>query len=185
MVIRQAAKSDAQTLSALAQKTFSDAFGESMSAPDLAAHLEKNLSIAKIEQLLEQDTLLVAEIDGRMVGFVQFGKRDPSTKLGTSFEQADSDTDQELRRLYVLREFQNRKIGAQLMNAALNHPRMKNAPRIFLDVWEHNHSAQRFYKRYGFQVIGARNFEVASGAETSNDLIMVRFRAGSSLRAAN
>lgn len=185
MVIRQALPSDARTLSALAQKTYADAFGESMRASDLAAHLEKNLSIAKIEQLLKQDTILVAEIDARMVGFVQFGKCDPSTKLGTSFEQADSDTDQELRRLYVLSEFQNRKIGAQLMNAALNHPRMKNAPRIFLDVWEQNHGAQRFYQRYGFRVIGERKFEVESGAETSNDLIMVRFRAGSSLRAAN
>lgn len=185
MVIRQALPSDARTLSALAQKTYADAFGDSMSASDLAAHLEKNLSIAKIEQLLEQDTLLVAEIDGRMVGFVQFGKCDPSTKLGTSFEQADSETDQELRRLYVLREFQNRKIGAQLMNAALNHPRMKNAPRIFLDVWEHNHGAQHFYQRYGFRVIGERKFEVESGAETSADLIMVRSSAESYSRAAS
>lgn len=156
-----------------------------MSAGDLRAHLEKNLAAKNFARMLEQDTILVVEIDGRMVGFVQFGKCDPSTKLGTSFEQADSETDQELQRLYVLREFQNRKIGAQLMEAALNHPRMKNASRIFLDVWEHNLGAQRFYQRFGFQVIGERKFEVESGAETSADLIMVRSGAESYSRAAS
>ena len=44
--------------------------------------------------------------------------------------------------------------------------------RIFLDVWEHNPGATQFYERYGFVVIGDRSFAVASGAETSLDLIM-------------
>jgi len=164
MVIRQAAQNDTQALSALAQKTFSDAFGDSMSASDLAAHLQKNLSIESVERMLDKDTIFVAEQDGRMIGLAQFGRCD--------FEQADSETDQELRRLYVLREFQNQRIGAQLMNEALNHPRMKNAPRIFLDVWERNLGAQRFYERYGFCVVGEQKFVVESDAETSNDLIM-------------
>ena len=43
--------------------------------------------------------------------------------------------------------------------------------RIFLDVWEHNPGARRFYERYGFVVVGDRSFAVASGAETSLDLI--------------
>jgi ribosomal protein S18 acetylase RimI-like enzyme len=60
--------------------------------------------------------------------------------------------------------------------AALSHPRMENAAGIYLDVWEHNQGAQRFYQRFGFQVIGSRAFEVESGAETSLDLIMVRHK---------
>jgi len=42
------------------------------------------------------------------------------------------------------------------------------------DVWEHNHGAQRFYRRYGFEVVGTRAFEVESGAATSLDLVMMR-----------
>ena len=53
---------------------------------------------------------------------------------------------------------------------------MNSAAIITLDVWEHNHGAQRFYQRYGFEVIGARAFEVESGEETSLDLIMARRR---------
>ncbi len=164
MKIRPATPHDTRALSQLARQTYADAFGASMSGADLRAHLEKNLSVENFAHMLSADTILVAEQDGRLIGYVQFGKCD--------LEQANAETDYELRRLYVQREFQNQNIGAQLMNVALEHPRMQNAPRIFLDVWEHNHGAQRFYKRFGFQVVGARKFEVASGAETSADLIM-------------
>jgi diamine N-acetyltransferase len=81
-----------------------------------------------------------------------------------------------LRRLYVLSAFQNQGLGSKLLQAALEHPALKNAEHIYLDVWEHNHGAQRLYKRHGFAVIGQRKFMVASGAETSFDLIMVRQR---------
>ena len=43
-----------------------------------------------------------------------------------------------------------------------------------MDVWEHNHGAQRFYSRYGFEVVGSRRFEVASGVQMDLDLVMVR-----------
>lgn len=164
MVIRQTTQNDARALSELAQETYADAFGATMSVEDLRAHLQKNLSVENVARILDADTILVAERDARLLGFVQFGKCD--------YVEANPETDYELRRLYILREFQNQNIGAQLMEAALNHPRMKSAPRIFLDVWEHNHGAQRFYQRYGFQVIGERKFEVESGAETDADLVM-------------
>jgi len=96
---------------------------------------------------------------------VQFGAAKPS---------AADENDQELRRLYVHPEFQNRGYGTLLMEAALRHPRMSGARSIYLDVWEHNLGAQRFYRRYGFKVIGTRAFEVESGAATSLDLIMAR-----------
>jgi ribosomal protein S18 acetylase RimI-like enzyme len=60
------------------------------------------------------------------------------------------------------------------MEAALAHPQLKEARSIYLDVWERNHEALRFYRRYGFDVVGAHRFEVASGAPTDLDLIMVR-----------
>src|SRR5262245_32390702 len=120
MLIRTATLEEAPALAELARRTYADAFGGSMSAPDLAAHLEKNLSTEKIAEMLAADTFLLAEADGRMVGYVQFGRCD--------FEQADQATDQELRRLYVLAEYQNRGVGTQLIEAALEQPGMKDAP---------------------------------------------------------
>ena len=163
--IRNARIPDAHSLSALAMQTYAEAFGHSFSPADLAAHLEKNLSPKNFERMLEEDTFRVAETDGRAVGFIQFGCGNLETDSGNA---------QELRRLYVLADFQNIGIGTQLMNAALESPEIKNAASVFLDVWEHNLGAQRFYARYGFVVTGKCEFVVESGAETSCDLIMVR-----------
>jgi len=161
VTIRQASRADAQALSALAVETYTAAFGHSMSAEDLSAQLAKTLTPARCEQYIKEDTVLLAEVDGFLAGYVQFG--------------ASGITDcAELRRLYVLARYQNQGIGAQLMEAALACPVLCAALRIQLDVWEHNHGAIRFYERFGFVVVGEQKFTVASGAETSLDLIMVR-----------
>ncbi|NJM41686.1 MAG: GNAT family N-acetyltransferase [Anaerolineae bacterium] len=167
MRIRQAEPSEAEVLWQLAQQTYVAAFGHSMSAADLAAHLAQHLSLRHIEAMLADDTLLVAEANGRLVGFVQLGKG--------QFEGPCPDA-WELRRLYVLAKFQNKGIGNMLMKAALTHPNLTSADCIYLDVWEHNHGAQRLYARHGFEVVDKRRFVLESGEEGDFDLIMVRRR---------
>ena len=164
-LIRLAQPNDITSLAQLAAQTYADAFGHSMSAADLAAHLEKNLSPASFQQIIANDTMLVAEADGQLVGYVQFGPAHPASGYGEGAE---------LRRLYVRADAQNAGVGTLLMEAALEA--MKGIGDIYLDVWEHNAGAQRLYRRFGFEMIGTRAFEVASGAETSLDLIMVRRR---------
>ena len=165
LVIRQAQKSDIAALSELAIKTYSDAFGYTFSDADLTAHVQKHLSPSRFSRILDEDVVLVAEVANCLIGYVQFGAANIS---------AASSKDQELRRLYVHPAFQNAGYGTLLMDAALHHPRLHGAARIYLDVWEHNDGAQRFYRRYGFEVIGTRPFAVESGAPTSLDFVMVR-----------
>lgn len=167
VTVRQAASEDVPALSALARETYVDAFGHSFQASDLAAHLAAHLSPAGIARMVADDHVLVAEADRRLVGYVQFGPAYPPLS-------GASDADVELRRLYVHPDFQNRGVGSQLMDAALAHPAVAGAPRVYLDVWVHNPGARRFYERYGFRVIGERSFHIESGAETSPDWIMLR-----------
>lgn len=164
-MIRNAQKGDIVALSELAIETYTAAFGHTFSPADLAAHLQRHLTPDCFARILDEDVVLVAEFGNRLLGYVQFGAADSAFR---------DETTQELRRLYVHPEFQNQDIGAALMESALLHPQMQAAKAIVLDVWEHNQGAQRFYRRYGFEVIGARAFEVESGAETSLDLIMAR-----------
>lgn len=111
--------------------------------------------------------MLIAEVEGRCIGYVQFGAADTP-------EDGIPDGSQEVRKLYVHPDFQNKGVGKYLMEAALSHPSLQKAREIYLNVWEHNKGAQRFYARYGFEVVGERPFYGASEAETSLDLIMVR-----------
>jgi diamine N-acetyltransferase len=165
LTLRAAQPHDAEQLSAFAMRCYAEAFGHSFAPEDLAAHLAQQLAPRRVTRMIEEDLVILAEVDRRLVGFVQCGAfHDPLAQPG----------DQELRRLYVHPEFQNRGYGSALVEAALRHPQLCSAKRIYLDVWEHNQGAQRFYRRYGFVVVGSRAFEVESGAATSRDLIMVR-----------
>ena len=165
MTIRRAEEADLPAVAALARQTYADAFGHSFSPSDLAAHLERNLAESCFRQAMAEDVFLLAEAAGRLIGFVQFGP----LRIAIA---AASHGDQELRRIYVLAEFQNRGIGRRLMDAALGHPQLK-AGDIYLDVWEQNRIARRLYEGYGFTIIGARSLVTASGVAPDQDLIMV------------
>ncbi|MGH8177331.1 MAG: GNAT family N-acetyltransferase [Steroidobacter sp.] len=165
--IRAARSTDAATLTEFARKTYTQAFGNTFRPSDLSSHLDRHLSLAKVVRILGEDVVLLAEADAAIIGYVQFGEARSSTGVDVSGAQ-------ELRRLYVDAAFQDRGVGAALMDAALEHPRLRNAARIYLEVWEHNLRAQKFYVRYGFKVIGTRAFAVESGPEAGVEFLMVR-----------
>lgn len=151
-------------LSCLAQRTYADAFGDSMPADELAAHLNDNLSEAAFGQMLLISRVLVAEEGGKMIGFVQIGTAN-YPEVGTGPE------DGAVHRMYVSREFQNLGLGRELIERGLQE--LSNG-RVFLDVWEKNLGAIRFYERVGFRVVGERRFVFPSGALGDLDLIMMR-----------
>src|SRR5579863_8035563 len=69
-------------------------------------------------RILGEDVVLLAEVEGQLVGYVQFGAANCAAQALSLH-----DGDQALRRLYVHPEFQNRGIGTSLLEAALRHPR--------------------------------------------------------------
>lgn len=160
IAFRQAEPKDAAALSALAIDTYVAAFGHSFEPANLAAHLARNLSVACLELILDRDVVLVAAEADELVGFLQFGRHDE----GSAWE---------IRRLYVHSGSQNAGIGRRLMEQALGRPELRQAEAIYLDVWEENEAAQRFYSRFGFRPVGKRAFRVASGEVTGHDLIML------------
>ncbi len=172
MEIREASARDLPALSALARQTYAGAFGGSMSAADLAHHMAASLSVERLAAELEQDTILLALAQGELIGFLQFGPPDPA--LSEDLPGCDLDGARELRRLYVREPCRSKGVGTRLMEAALAHTDLATSLRLYLDVWEKNEGAIRFYERYGFAVVGRRRFQVASGAETDFDLLMVR-----------
>jgi ribosomal protein S18 acetylase RimI-like enzyme len=169
--IRVASASDIDNLSRLAVRTYTDAFGASFTEEDLCCHVECELLPAAFERILERDVVLIAEQRANLIGFAQFG---PAVSAS-----CDPSSAPELRRLYVDSARQGRGIGTRLAVAALSHPVLAGAPRVYLDVWKKNEAAQRFYRRHGFVPIGTRPFAVASGSETTPEIIMVRVQEAS------
>src|SRR5262249_5893849 len=98
--IRAATRGDAGALARLAPQTHAAAFGSSMAVSDLALHLARHLSDARVREYLHDDVVLVAEQRDALVGFVQLG----------AIEGVG-----ELRRLYVRTDLIGRGIGSRLL----------------------------------------------------------------------
>ncbi|MEI9889012.1 MAG: GNAT family N-acetyltransferase [Rhizomicrobium sp.] len=158
LVIREAGPADVPALAAFARLTYTRAFGASFAPADLAHHLAHRLSDAYFAEALRGDTILLA-FDGELIGFAQVGS-------GADGEQ--------IRRLYVHPERHGRGLGTTLMRAVLTLPRLQNATRVYLDVWEKNEGARRLYERFGFCIVGTVPFVTPSGVVTGHDLLMMR-----------
>ena len=153
---RPARSSDLPALADLAQRSWLDAFGSSVSE-ESAAEEAASRSETYFASALAESSVLVAELDGVLAGYVQFD-------------------DAELRRLYVETALHGRGVGRALLAAALAHPRLTRAPRIHLQVWERNERAVRLYEAAGFRRAGTKTFTIGSG-EVVEDLVMVLERS--------
>lgn len=162
-MIRPARDDDVPALADLAARTWAAAFGNSVAPENEAAELEETRSEAYFHEALRHDTILVAEVDGALRGYVQFD-------------------DERLHRLYVDSDRQGRGLGRELLEAALGHPRLAAAERIEVQVWEENERALRLYERYGFERAGTTRFAI--GDEVVEDVVMVRVQTRSATNAS-
>lgn len=78
----------------------------------------------------------------------------------------------EIERIYVLKEFQRKKLGQQMLAKAMKISRDKGLKYIWVGVWEKNIKAIRFYERNSFEQFGEHDFML--GKERQTDLLMKR-----------
>jgi diamine N-acetyltransferase len=172
-VIRPAGPSDLPALAELARRTWSDAFGGAVSPEDEAAEVAERRSESYFAAALDETTILVAESARVLVGYAQFGD------VGIP-EVVTRPGDQEFQRLYVETALQGQGLGRRLVEAALRHPRLVEARRIFLQVWEENSRAVGLYESFGFRRIGTTTFAV--GGRVMEDAVMLLDQADSASR---
>ena len=165
MKIRPVTENDLPPLADLARRTWLDAFGDSVNADDAAAEAEDTRSEEYFRAALRTDTILVAEADGQLVGYVKFGE--------VEIPEVDAEPgDGGLHRVYVETVQHGRGIGRELVHAALAHPRLQAAPRVYLQVWEENRTAVGLYESLGFRTVGTTRVTIGTN-EVGEDLVMV------------
>jgi len=153
--IRRATPDDAETLSALAARTFVETFGHLYPAEDLQAFLSDAYAVEKQRVILSHPDYAVwlLEQGGRAIGHAAAGPcglPHPDVAPGEG----------ELKRLYLLPEHQNGGWGGRLFATALDWL-LRDGPRtLWIGVWSENLGAQRFYARHGFVKAGEYEFPV-------------------------
>jgi len=156
-----ACPADAEMISTLSQRTYTEAFGSEFEPDELVHYLASSVALSHWRQFLAVDRVLIARVDNAPVGFVQWGPTDDETMV-------------EIKRLYVLAAHQGQGIGVALLRAALDAPECSERP-VRIEVWEHNHAARRLYERFGFRDEGERApFLLKSGEIDGYDVVLVR-----------
>ncbi|RXZ72477.1 GNAT family N-acetyltransferase [Agromyces albus] len=163
--IRAAGRADAAALAELAAETFPLACPPRTTAEAIAAFIAEHFTVARFEAHLadERRSILVAEGDGRLVGY----------SMLISGEPGDADAAAALTRRPVveLSKFYTRAlahgtgVAAPLMSATLGAAAATGASAVWLGVNEENARAIRFYEKHGFAKVGRKHFTVGGRVE--------------------
>ena len=78
----------------------------------------------------------------------------------------------ELVRLYVSAEWLGRGVGEALIHASISEVRQEGYRTLWLGVWEHNHRARAFYRKWNFREVGEHIFQLGDDPQT--DILMER-----------
>ncbi len=167
ITIRRAVPADAELLSRLGRQTFADSFAVDNTPENMAAYLAASFNIEKqTDELAEPgSTFLIAEAGEETVGYARLHAGPPS-------EEITGPRAIELVRIYAIKEWIGRGVGAALMRACLDEAKRQGYQTVWLGVWQHNPRAIAFYEKWGFAKAGTHIFQLGDDPQT--DWIMER-----------
>lgn len=153
--IRRLGPGDAEALSALARRTFTETFGHLYPPEDLAAFLADAYAEDRHRVLLSDPRYAAwfLEDDGVPVGHALAGA------CGLPHDDV-AEGDGELKRLYLLASHQNGGHGGRLFATVMDWLQRAGPCTLWIGVWSENPGAQRFYARHGFERVGSYEFPV-------------------------
>lgn len=165
MHIRRITITDAEQLQQIARQTFSETFSAVNSKKNMEKYLAENLSVETLKAELgnKNSEFYFAENDDKVAGYLKINSGNAQTELQNIHSL-------EIERIYVLKEFQGKKVGQLLYEKAIRVAKEKNATYVWLGVWEENKRALTFYRKNGFVPFDKHVFKL--GNEEQVDLMM-------------
>jgi ribosomal protein S18 acetylase RimI-like enzyme len=152
-------------LQKIGRQTFYETFSESNTVENMKSYLENAFSADKIKNELSDENaeFYFAKIDEKIIGYLKLN-------FGQSQTERKDDKAIEIERIYVLKEFQGKKVGQILYEKAIEIAKYKKADYVWLGVWEDNPRAIRFYKKNGFVEFDKHIFKL--GEDEQTDIMM-------------
>lgn len=166
-VLQEVKIKDIKVLRALSIQTFSEKFSDNNEQDNLNNYLKKSFSEEQLSAELNNTNsfFYFLKLEDVIVGYLKLNKGDAQNEL--------LDTNSiELERIYILKNYQRKRLGHFLMNFAIEWAENQKAIFIWLGVWEKNEAAIKFYKRYDFVVFSTHDFVVGNDRQT--DFLMKR-----------
>lgn len=167
ITIREANIDQARLLAEMGARMFAASFGAYNSPEDMQSYLEKSFNQAAIHAELQSGSTKYLQVifSEKVIGYAKVYPNAPPIDL-------DCTKPVELGRIYIDLNYANRGYGSQLLAACLRTAKELGGDTLWLGVWERNEQAIRFYKRWGFEIVGEMEFVL--GADVQNDYVMAR-----------
>ncbi|MEL7147433.1 MAG: GNAT family N-acetyltransferase [Bacteroidota bacterium] len=163
--IRRVLSDEVDRLRHVAISTFVDTYGALNSEENMHKYLQTELSVKKLQtDLFDHEVhFYFAFLNQEIIGYLRLN-------LGKAQTEFRENNTIEIERIYVLRTYQGMRVGWQLCDLVCDLARVQGMEFIWLGVWEKNHSAIRFYEKYGFVTFSKHVFKL--GDEDQTDLLM-------------
>ena len=175
--IRQASAADAPALAELAALTFPLACPPSSPKAEVAAFVQANLGPETFAAYLADPLrmIFVAEdhaplTAGRLLAYTLLIDTPPvDADVAGLVSAADAI---EFSKCYAHPDTHGLGVGASIMAVSLDWIASQGRRHTWLGVNSENERAQKFYRKHGFAVVGARRFQL--GKQIEHDYVMVR-----------
>lgn len=170
--IRKATYNDTELLLTIGRQTFFEKFTENNSEENMLKFAAEAYTFEKIlsEVNNPNSQFYLATINDQTVGYLKINFGEAQTELQDP--QA-----LELERIYVLNEFQGKKIGQMLFEKTLELAKKAAVDYVWLGVWEENKSAIKFYEKNGMKAFSKHIFMLGNDPQTD---IMMKIALGKS-----
>ncbi len=164
--IRTAFPEDYLLISKLGRETFYETWRPVNTEEDMRVYLAKSFDPEKIKKDISDDSVnifFIAEYNDEHIGYCKM-------RWDRTYDEFKDEKVIEIERIYVLKTFQGKKIGKELMDHSIKYATDKNYAWLWLGVNIDNKIAIDFYKRYGFTIFGEKAFRL--GDAVDNDYLM-------------
>lgn len=161
ITVRLANVDDVPLITRIGYDTFYETWKDVNTPADMDVYLQKafNDQVIFADILNPTNTFLIAFADGILAGYVKI-RRD------RTYDELNGESAIEIERIYVYNEFHSKKVGKHLMDESIRMSNDEGHKWLWLGVNVDNHKAIKFYKNYGFEVFGEKNFQLGEAVDT-------------------
>ena len=163
--VSKVTEQEVKVLKQIGEKTFVDTYASHNTEKNMQSYLDSAFNIQQLISELKsnQCEYYFAKSGVEVVGYLKLNFGEAQTEL-------QDDSSIEIERIYVVKDFQGRRIGNLLIDFTEMRGKEAGLKSIWLGVWEKNPNAIAFYQKMGFETFDKHDFKL--GDELQTDLLM-------------
>lgn len=163
ITITRGTEKDFKSIVDIGNISVGEAHRDSCSAEDMQEYLETHYNDTAIQEELSNlnNVYHVINYNGKAIGFSKI-------VLNAAHPNIAQKNVTKLDRIYLLKEFQELKLGYELLKFNIEFSKKNNQSGMWLFTWIGNTKAVNFYLKTGFKIIGSHMFKVSESHYNEN-----------------